>query len=63
MYPYCKLKNIIYVWYLLITVGLNDSSIPNCVVTLVVQKSDSYSGFVHGLEAMKRSLEPFPDLE
>ena len=36
---------------------------PNCVVTLVVQISDSYSGFVHGLEAMKRSLEPFPDLE
>ena len=35
----------------------------NCVVTRVVQKSDSYSGFVHGLEAMKRSLEPFPDLE
>ena len=62
MYPYCKLKNI-YVRYLLITVGLNDSSIPNCVVTLVVQKSDSYSGFVHGLEALKRSLEPFPDLE
>ena len=63
MYPYCKLKNIIYVWYLLITVGLNDSSIPNCVVTLVVQKSDSYSGFVHSLETLKRSLEPFPDLE
>ena len=35
----------------------------NFVVTLVVQKSDSYSGFVHSLEAMKRSLEPFPDLE
>ena len=30
MYPYCKLKNIICVWYLLITVGLNDSSIICC---------------------------------
>ena len=36
---------------------------PNCVVTLVVQKSDSYSGFVHSLETLKRSLEPFSDLE